>query len=269
MLKQRIITALILIPLTLVVLFYASPIFFAAVTGVLCLLAAYEWSALAGYRSLSSRLIYMLMVSAVFALMCFIPLPLTLMATAVWWAFALLLVCIYPRGDHYFRASPRLLALMGCFVILPCYAAVNALRAEAGGEMGVLYLFLLVFGADTTAYFAGKYLGRRKLLQNVSPAKTWEGFFAAMLYAFLLPVLVMWVSDAPHFIWPWVILISVVTAASSVLGDLFESLVKRVAQVKDSGQWLPGHGGIMDRIDSLTAAAPIFALSAYLLSRFL
>lgn len=269
MLKQRLITACILIPMMLAILFYANATKFAIITALLCLLAAWEWAALSGWKTIFPRCIYVFSMSGLFVGMLFLPPPLILWLAILWWLSTLPLVLMYPRGEKCLYTFSWVKGLMGYLVILPCWAAINTLRAEPGGEMGVLFLFVLVFGADTTAYFAGKRLGRRKLLPVVSPGKTWEGAFAAMIFATLLSLLVLRMDATPYVIWPWVILLCWVTVAASILGDLFESLIKRVAGVKDSGEWLPGHGGLMDRIDSLSAAAPVFVFGAYLLSQYL
>lgn len=269
MLKQRIITALILIPLTLALLFYASPALFGAVTGVLCLLGAWEWAALSGYDSALARVIYLVVMSVVFMMMLFVPAPLIMFLAMTWWVLALAMVLLYPRGEACLKATRWLRAGMGLLVILPCWAAVNQLRAEDGGVWAVLFVFILIWGADIAAYFAGRYFGRRKLLQNVSPGKTQEGALAAILFSTLAGLLALSLGRPPLMVWPWALLLCWVTTAASILGDLLESLMKRVAGVKDSGHWLPGHGGIMDRIDSLTAAAPTFVFGAYLLSRYL
>jgi phosphatidate cytidylyltransferase len=269
MLKQRIITALILIPLVLAILFYASPALFGGVTAALCLLAGWEWAGLVGWSSAFARLMYLLLMGMVFMMMLFMPPPFIMSLAMLWWVLALVLVLLYPRGEAALKAAPALRAVMGLFVILPCWAALNQLRAEDGGVLAVLFILVLIWGADISAYFAGRRFGRRKLLPMVSPGKTMEGAIAAMLFATVLGVLTLSFDRAPLIVWPWAMLLCWVTTAASILGDLFESLMKRVAGVKDSGQWLPGHGGILDRIDSLMAAAPVFVFGAYLLSQYL
>lgn len=269
MLKQRILTALILIPLTLALLFYASPALFGAVTGILCLLGGWEWAALSGYEANFSRLIYLFIMGAVFMMMLFVPIILIMFLAMTWWVLALAMVLLYPRGETCLKSTRWLRAGMGLLVILPCWAAINQLRAEDGGVWAVLFVFILIWGADIAAYFAGRQFGRHKLLPNVSPGKTREGAIAAMLFSTLAGLVVLSWGRPPFMVWPWALLLCWLTTAASILGDLLESLIKRVAGVKDSGHWLPGHGGIMDRIDSLTAAAPAFVFGAYLLSRYL
>lgn len=129
-----------------------------------------------------------------------------------------------------------------------------------------MYLFLLVWGADSGAYFVGRKLGKKKLAPNVSPNKSVEGLyggiFTAMLIVVVVEVVYLDLTFAQHILF---LILSVITVFSSVLGDLFESMIKRRAGIKDSGRILPGHGGVLDRIDSLLAAAPIFAAGMYVL----
>src|SRR5207302_1283767 len=128
-------------------------------------------------------------------------------------------------------------------------------------------LLILIWAADTGAYFAGRAFGKHKLLPNVSPGKTWEGFFGAMLMTVIVMGFVVYFLNIPPNNWVPLFLLGFVTVIFSILGDLFESMLKRQAGIKDSGKILPGHGGILDRIDSLTSAAPIFALGVIMLGR--
>lgn len=129
-----------------------------------------------------------------------------------------------------------------------------------------MYLFLLVWGADSGAYFVGRKFGRKKLAPSVSPNKSVEGLYGGVSVAAIIIVVVAWIYlDLTLIQYLLFIILSVVTVLGSVLGDLFESMIKRRAGIKDSGRVLPGHGGVLDRIDSLLAAAPIFAAGMYLL----
>jgi phosphatidate cytidylyltransferase len=158
---------------------------------------------------------------------------------------------------------------MGAFVLVPCWASINYIRNQDEGPLGLLFLFVLIWGADSAAYFVGKKWGTKRLAPYVSPGKSWQGLMGALLVSTLIVLTTLWLCNVPFPIWPWAIVLSLVTVLFSIVGDLFESMIKRQAKVKDSGKLLPGHGGVLDRIDSLTAAAPIFVLGALLLGPYL
>lgn len=269
MLKQRIITAIILIAATLAVLFYLSPQSFCIVIGVIALAAAWEWTNLMEIKSASWRLLYLVVMFLVFLNALFIPMTLIFVTTFIWWLFAIILITLYPRGSRWWGKGFVWRGLMGLIVLMPCWAAVNYIRNQNQGIYALIFLFVLVWGADSTAYFVGKKWGKNKLASIVSPGKSIEGVIGAVVFAIVITLLALWSSHVSFRGWPWAILLSVVTVLFSVVGDLFESMLKRQANLKDSSQLLPGHGGILDRIDSLTAAAPIFAFGALLLGMYL
>jgi phosphatidate cytidylyltransferase len=270
MLRKRIITAAILIPIVLVVLFYATPQQFCIATGLVSLVAAGEWVNLMQLKEISTRFIYLLIVATVFFGALFVPTPLIFSIAFIWWTAAFIAICVYPRGVTWWVQYPVVRGGMGILVLLPCWAALNYIRnQETGGITALLFLFVLIWGADTVAYFVGKKWGTSKLAPLVSPGKSKQGAMGALMFAVLVVVPVLFVSHTPWHIWPWVMLLALATVLFSIVGDLFESMIKRQAGVKDSSQLLPGHGGLLDRIDSLTAAAPVFALGGWLLGRYL
>ncbi len=178
---------------------------------------------------------------------------------AIWWLIATLLVVLYPRFTHCWRNRVSK-GVVGLLVLVPTWLALVQVREMAAGPWLIMYLLLLVWGADTGAYFAGKRYGKRKLMPRVSPAKSWAGVGGA-----LVTVLVVSYLAKPHFDFAnhtllGIYLLALLVVCASVVGDLLESMFKRHCGIKDSGSLLPGHGGVMDRIDSLTAAAPVFAL---------
>jgi phosphatidate cytidylyltransferase len=128
------------------------------------------------------------------------------------------------------------------------------------GPWLIVYMFLMVWGADTGAYFAGKRFGKRKLMPHVSPAKSWAGIGGAALAVLLVSMITQQYLHFSQNLSFGIYILALVLLFVSVVGDLTESMFKRQCGIKDSGSILPGHGGIMDRIDSLTAAAPVFAL---------
>ena len=268
MLKTRIITAAFLIPATLLMLFFLSSTWFCGVTGLVMLAAAWEWTNLMQVKSLLWRLMYLLFVITAFFGALFVPIPLIILLASAWWLIALQLVIFYPRGSFVFSMHPIVPAIAGIFVLLPCWVALNFIRNQGDGIYSILFLFILIWGADTSAYFVGKKWGKTKLAPIVSPGKSVQGVIGALLFAVILTMAVLAFMSAPLRIWSWAILLSLVTVIFSVVGDLFESMLKRQAGLKDSGKMVPGHGGLLDRIDSLTAAAPIFAACALALSKF-
>jgi len=268
--KQRIITGLILLPLAFCGFFLLEGLSFALFIGAVCVLAAFEWAALAGLKKITEQSLY-----AVFVLLLLIALYLprhlygenasewnniripALLAGLLWWLSALLLVLIYPRS-RALMGGKALRLLMGLLILLPAWIALVVLKDFSDRTNLIAWLLALIWLADSGAYFVGRRFGKHKLLPAVSPGKSWEGLAGGMLIA-LLPVLayglylqLSWALLAKS------LLIAAVVVLVSILGDLTESLFKREAGVKDSGKLLPGHGGILDRIDSLTAAAPIF-----------
>ncbi|WP_145518107.1 phosphatidate cytidylyltransferase [Yersinia mollaretii] len=275
MLKYRLITALILIPVVIGALFLLPPVGFAIVTLLVCMLAAWEWGQLAGFASRSQR-IWLAILCGFLLVLMLLSLPayqhsahlpqvsVPLWLSMGWWLAALLLVLTYPRSAAFWRDSRLLRIIFGILTIVPFFWGMVALRQYGYdqhhniGAWWLLYVMLLVWGADSGAYMFGKLFGKHKLAPKVSPGKTWEGLIGGLLTS----ALISWLFGryAPLDIIPEKLLIcSVVAALASVLGDLTESMFKREAGIKDSGHLIPGHGGILDRIDSLTAAVPVFA----------
>ncbi len=152
---------------------------------------------------------------------------------------------------------------MGLLTLLPTWLALVYLRALPNGEWKIVFLLGLVAAADIGAYFSGSTFGRRKLAPSVSPGKSWEGFWGGLALSMLLALAVWWFCWRTLPLPAWLLVVAC-TVLASVLGDLLESMIKRQRGVKDSGTLLPGHGGIMDRLDSISAAAPIFALGLLL-----
>jgi phosphatidate cytidylyltransferase len=265
MLKQRILTALILIPLMVAIIFYLPIRAFCLFTAFIVLMGAWEWTAFMGLKKRSSRWLYLSIMIVLFFMMVFIPIPLILMTSVGWWVISLILIVLYPRFTGWWKDSVVSRGLMGVLVLIPCWVAINYIRNLGNGAFTLLFLFILIWGADITAYFVGKKWGTTKLAPKVSPGKSVQGFVGAVIFALLAALFVVYMSGAPASLWPWLFALSVLTVVSSVVGDLFESMLKRNIGLKDSGNLLPGHGGLLDRIDSLTAAAPVFALGVFLM----
>ena len=259
---ERIITALVLVAVVLSCMFATKsqyPMF--ALMVVAAGVAGYEWFKLMprkfkhvvkpvawGYGVLTAALSALALYFAEVALLLWV-------ASIVTWLLSIYWVKTYPEYDGWYNNS-----LHGIGVVLISAAVTAIFSVWQSSPWWLMYLFLLVWGADSGAYFVGRKFGKKKLAPDVSPNKSIEGLYGGIVTSMLIVTAVALLYL--DMTWPELILfliLSVVTVFSSVLGDLFESMIKRRAGIKDSGRILPGHGGVLDRIDSLLAAAPIFA----------
>jgi phosphatidate cytidylyltransferase len=255
--RSRVLTALGLAVLLIAVLFFASPSVTTGVLGAVLVIGGWEWSAFVAL-SLPGRLLYVALLAALGLLglrysahgSAFV----WLMQLAVaWWIAALLWVAFAPT--HASRAAA---ALAGLLTLVPAWIAL--LRVDLGfraGAQWTLFILALAFAADTGAFFSGRAFGRSALAPRVSPHKTWEGVLGGMLLALAIAA-----AGAVWFRQPVASFVALCLAAAgfSVVGDLTESMLKRHVNLKDSGRLFPGHGGMLDRIDSVTAATPVMAL---------
>ena len=265
MLKQRLMTGIVLIVAFLCLLFYTTAEVFCLLTGLITLAAAWEWTRLMGMKSKSRRIFYLIFISAALIGALLISVPLMLIFALVFWLLMIPLVLYYPRAA-FWKKSVLNQGLMGFFVLVPSWLAINFLRSVEQGQYLLLF-FVLICAADSGAYFSGKLFGKTLLAPRVSPGKTREGLYGGLLAATLVTLLPLLYFGVPYHLWIYTFLLSWLTILFSVLGDLFESMLKRSENLKDSGKLLPGHGGLLDRIDSITAAAPVFALGAILVSK--
>lgn len=268
-LVKRILTAIILIPLTLAGLFFLSPPWFCFFTWLITLGAAWEWTNLMALHSPLGKIFYLVASAIVFYFTLFLPISIVFTCAFVWWLLAVLLVVLYPRASQRWNKGFVIRGVMGWLVLAPCWTAINFMRNQRDGIYTLLFLFVLIWGADSAAYFAGKKWGKTRLAPLVSPGKTIQGCMGALIFSVIIVFTTLWFCDIPFSIWPWAVILSLVTVIFSIVGDLFESMMKREVKLKDSGRLLPGHGGLLDRIDSLTAAAPIFVLGGLLLGKYL
>ena len=267
MLKQRIITALILGSLVIAGVLWLPLGGFALLVSVLLLAGAWEWGGLLRLTVPVGRLIYLLLLLAV-ALPLWLGhsnqvlVWLVLLLSAGFWLAVLVALVLYQQ-----QRLPSLPALawelLGFVVLLPACLALVVLHQKVG--LGaVLFALSLAWVADTAAYFGGRRYGRIKLASRISPGKTREGAYAALAGGLVWGLLgVLWLKPSHGL---GFLLLCVIVVVFSIAGDLFESLIKRERGVKDSGSVLPGHGGVLDRIDSLTAALPLFTLGWLVLS---
>lgn len=263
MLRQRVLTAIALVLALLATMLWLPPVWAAAALVLVLALAAFEWTGLAGLESLAAKLGYVLLVAVVFVLLRMAASGLealiaVLAAVLLWWFAALLWIVFAPA-----RGGRVAAAVAGLLTLAPTGLAASWLYAGSPrGPWLVLFVIALVGAADIGAFFAGRSFGRVPLAPRVSPKKTWEG----VIGGFVAATLVAWFANmflklpgAAFFA------LCVATVVLSIVGDLAESLLKRHAGLKDSGSVLPGHGGVLDRIDSLTAALPMWTLGLALL----
>ena len=259
MLKQRIITALILLPIVLGGFFGLTGAAFALFTGSVIALGAWEWAQLAGYSAPKTRVGYACGVALLLLALYCQPLLAhwVLIIGVAWWLLAVFLVLNYPSSRSFWAWRPLALSI-GLVLLLPAWQGLQIIKALPQGNALILLLMLLIWSADIGAYFAGRRFGRHKLAPEVSPGKTWEGAQGGLLASLLVTIVAGlgygWAWQEWLLILPGILIV----VAFSILGDLTESMFKRSVGVKDSSQLLPGHGGILDRIDSLTAAIPVF-----------
>ncbi|MCM0611478.1 phosphatidate cytidylyltransferase [Marinobacter sediminum] len=266
MLKTRIITALILAPIAIGGIFFLPPLGFALFTGAIITVGAWEWANMSGIEGQGGRVAYAAVIAALLWGLLNTSALTVLWLSVVWWFICFLLVRGYPSGSDRWGSLP-VRAIMGLFVLVPAWVGLNHLRMGSFqfGDITnnlwvILYVFCVVWVADIGAYFSGRAFGKAKLAPRVSPGKSWAGVWGGLLAVGVFAVIVSTLASASVVETLLLVVASLLTGLVSVLGDLLESMLKRFRGIKDSSQLLPGHGGIMDRIDSLTAAIPIFAL---------
>ncbi len=262
-LKQRVVTgAVLIVAVFLGVLFLPSNYFAIASLIVLVSMGGWEWARLVALDSATQSLFVVgLLIVALSAYFIDNLRWVFIVAGVLWWVAALVLLAIYEQGTYLYKNYPWLLRLAGFLVLVPAWIALITLHQHY--PLLVLYLIFLVAITDSGAYFMGKAFGRNKLAPELSPGKTREGMFGGVAGALIWSILGAWFFDLAATDWLYFILLSLVVAFISVSGDLFESLIKREAGQKDSGNILPGHGGILDRVDGLIATLPIFTLGIF------
>jgi phosphatidate cytidylyltransferase len=274
--KQRVITAVFLILGLLALLFNLTPLAFSLVVAPIVLLAGWEWANLMGLQGKRHKFAYLGLLAlglavAGFTLNLFGTLDMSLgqnlcLAASVLWAVIFLWVQGYPSSAILWSPRP-ILGLLGLVLLSITWVAIVLIIHQPHGAWLLLFAFAVVALADIGGYVAGNLFGKHKLAALVSPGKTWEGFAGGILLQCIL--IASMTSFMPEKITTGMLLALVIPVSLySVLGDLFESMVKRHGGVKDSGNLLPGHGGVLDRIDGLIAALPLFILLFLLLSPF-
>lgn len=253
-LRKRILTAVPLGGALLVILLALPPAFTVVTVTAVTLAGAWEWS---GFLKVTRPVLRAAYVGLI-ALLIWGTWRLAasdagrdafILIAVIWWLVALLWVALAPQ-----RASAVTAAVAGVLALVPAWLALVCMRLGANGAQWVVFTLILVFAADIGAYFGGRHFGRVKLAPQVSPGKTWEGVLGGIVLSGAWAL-----GGSLWFHVPWLAFVPLCVAAVafSIVGDLTESMLKRFAGLKDSGSLLPGHGGMMDRIDSITAAAPV------------
>jgi phosphatidate cytidylyltransferase len=287
MLLKRIITASVLASLIALAVFKLPMEYFSLVIGLVTLLAAWEWSNLAGVTSLVKRVLFLLVLILPMLGIHFWTQILELIAQALdwpdvrdysgilewlvippvlFWILVMILIRNTPTGVLNLKLKTRYKVLIGWFVLLSAWMFLSRLRAFYGTEM-TMYFLILIWVADISAYFAGKKWGVTKLAPEISPGKTVAGMYGALIAGLVCAVALSLIYGFNLMIASDFMLLSVLTVLISIYGDLFVSVVKRQRGVKDSGSLLPGHGGVLDRIDSMIAAIPFFYGCIYFIYR--
>lgn len=264
---ERIKTAIVLVAIVLLCMFATrNPIPMYALMAVTVAIAAYEWAKLMPNPPHPKRYLYAAAttITAMIAILWSEAWPYIWDAAIVVWIFTLVWVKKYPLETDWYATSLR---VIGFLLLVSAVVAIYALWARS--VWWLMYVFVLVWGADSGAYFAGRTFGRHKLAPNVSPAKSIEGLIGGLMTTLAIVLVVAFTQLHLNGQGLWYFIgLSMLTVLASVQGDLFESMIKRQAGIKDSGTILPGHGGVLDRIDSLMAAAPIFAMGLYIQQLF-
>ena len=287
MLIQRIITASVLATLIAVAVFKLPLEYFTLLIGLIALIASWEWSNLAGISSLYKRVLLILALIIPMLGIHFWTQLLEAIAQAtdytdirdysgalewlvippiLFWILVMILIRNTPQGVLSLQLKTRTKAFIGWFILLSAWMFLTRLKAFYGPEM-TLYFFILIWVADISAYFAGKKWGTVKLSPEISPGKTVQGMYGALVSGIVCALILCLIYRFPIMISSDFVLLSVLTVLISIYGDLFISVAKRQRGVKDSGNLLPGHGGILDRIDSLIAAIPFFYGCIYVIYR--
>ncbi|KEZ77045.1 phosphatidate cytidylyltransferase [Salinisphaera hydrothermalis] len=271
MLSTRILTAAVALPLAVLAIIYLPALGLAMAVGALMLGGAWEWAALSGLGH-TGRVAYTVLSAGVMALVLGLrqsdgPVSTDIVVlglAALFWLCAIGLVIRFPAQWRTTLGRRPLALAIGLVVLAAPVVAVAYIDQADEGPLLVLMLCLMIWGADTGAYAAGRTLGRHKLVPRVSPGKTVEGAAGGLIVAMLVGVLGAFVLDLDGWRTLAMALLGAWIASISIVGDLTISMFKRSAGVKDSGRLFPGHGGVLDRLDSMLAAAPWFVIGLHL-----
>ncbi len=264
--KQRVLAALVMAPLAITAILWLPTLAFAALVGAAMMVGAWEWLRLCGITARPVRAVVVALLAGVFTALWMLAPPALLLrviqAGAAFWLLALLWLWRrdVARADTARNRALKLLA--GALMFIPSWTALVVLHGQdARGPQWTLFALFLVWAADTFAYFAGSRIGGPKLVPSISPGKTWAGLWGGLVGALLVAAIGGHLLGVATADLPALLAAALLTILASVLGDLFESLIKRHSGAKDSGRLIPGHGGVLDRLDSVVSALPVFVVA--------
>ncbi|MEE9343373.1 MAG: phosphatidate cytidylyltransferase [Gammaproteobacteria bacterium] len=269
MLKYRILSAAVLVPLVIFLVLQLSNAQFAFVLMFIMALAAWEWGGLlplsGQFQRVGYAVVVFLLLAGIWQFAKFDALVWSIHWLAfVWWVVALVWISLPDMLKKTTGQSLIIKALIGGLLFASTWLGLVELHSRPdNGPYWVLFLLILIWVADTGAYFSGRAFGKNKLAPAVSPGKTWEGVYGALIACFICAWCMSNYIDLDVGMLPGFLLVCMLVVMFSIVGDLLESLLKRHQGIKDSSQLIPGHGGILDRIDSLLAAAPLFSLGLH------
>ncbi len=287
MLLQRILTALVLATIAISAIFLLPSLYFYLFIAIIILIAAWEWASLSEINTVTEKLGFMLMfivpmlgvvfwtqLLELFSVILEWPeikeysgaLEWLVIGPVLFWVLMMVLIRKVPNDLLNLQFTKRFKIFLGWFVLFSAWMFLTKLRAYYGSE-AAMYFLILIWVADIAAYFSGKKFGKDKLAPVISPGKTVQGMYGALFSAIVCSVLLALYYGYPFMIATDFALLSILTVLISIYGDLFFSLIKRKNGVKDSGSILPGHGGVLDRIDSVIAAAPFYYAGVILIGR--
>ncbi len=258
MFKQRLLATLCLVPLVLLSLYVANIIFFKAIVIALSLICGYEWLQLIPLKTTVQKLTYLiaLLLFTQFILYSQQALqPVLITISLNLWVMLAVLIIFYPKSQKLWGYK-IVLGLLGWLLLLTFASSLIGIFQIIAGKKYLVYLLCLVWATDIGAYMVGKQWGKHKLIPQVSPGKTLEGLTGGVICSFFMAA-IAYLYFPTHHLASWLML-AMAVSVYAVIGDLLISMLKRRVAIKDTGYLIPGHGGILDRLDSLIAASPLF-----------